>query len=46
MRNEYWRFDTNSTDVIRCPRPQSCKGGFEPDQQHPVKCETGYTGAL
>ena len=36
----------NSTEILRCPRPQSCKGGHEPDNQHPVQCETGYTGVL
>lgn len=42
----YWRNTLNSTEIISCPRALSCKGGYHPNNKHPVKCEKGYTGFL
>jgi hypothetical protein len=44
--NKFWRIDSNATSVVQCPRPESCKGGYDPNQEHPIKCQAGYTGLL
>jgi hypothetical protein len=46
VRSKYWREDLNSTTVVSCPRPSSCKGGFIEESKHPVECQTGYSGYL
>ena len=42
----YWRKSTNSTSMIECLRDKSCKGGYHPENQHPVRCDEGYKGIL
>jgi hypothetical protein len=44
--NGYWRNTLNSTDIRFWPRPGSCKGGYHPENKHPVRWDTGYTGYL
>ena len=46
LLDEYWRLDGNSTDILFWPRPQSCKGGYLPEFEHPVEWEKGYKGYL
>ena len=46
IEDKHWRNTLNSTDVVSCPNPESCKGGYEPDGMHPVSCSEGYTGVL
>ena len=46
VEDEYWRLNTNSTEIIQWPRPKSCKGGYNPLLENPVECETGYKGIL
>lgn len=46
VRAEYWRHGPNSTDIIRCPRPQSCKGGYYTKSKDSVEWEQGYTSYL
>ncbi|CDW76474.1 UNKNOWN [Stylonychia lemnae] len=36
----YWRNNTNSTVVYKCPKNQVCLGGFESE------CQVGYVGRL
>lgn len=43
---EYWRDNQNSTKLIKCLRGEACKGGYEPENEHPVKCKKGYKGHL
>ena len=42
----YWRLNTNSTTLIHCPNVDACLGGYEPQNQFPVKWATGYDGYL
>ncbi|CAI2366740.1 unnamed protein product [Moneuplotes crassus] len=42
----YWRRSTNSTTLIECFIKDACKGGYHPENEHPVQCGTGYTGKL
>ncbi|CAI2378783.1 unnamed protein product [Moneuplotes crassus] len=42
----YWRRSTNSTDIVECIQEEACEGGYHPENEHPVKCATGYTGKL
>ena len=42
----YWRRTTNSTTVIECIKEEACQGGYEPDNEYPVKCSKGYKGVL
>jgi hypothetical protein len=42
----YWRYSTNSTDIISCIRKDSWKGGYQEKQIHPVTCSKGYKGPL
>jgi hypothetical protein len=42
----YWRIDTNSTDIIECPNEDACLGGYEPENEYPVGCKTGYKGLV
>ena len=42
----YWRKSTNSTYIIEWPRSKSWKGGFHPENEYPVECDTGYSGLL
>ena len=46
VSDEHWRLNGNSTDILFWPRPQSCKGGYKPQLEHPVEWETGYKGHL
>ena len=43
---DYWRHTTNSTTTVLWPRSDSCRGGYEPNNKHPVNCQKGYTGYL
>ena len=42
----YWRKDLNSTKIVECLRKESCLGGYEPNNENPINCKTGYEGYL
>jgi hypothetical protein len=42
----YWRRTQNSTEIINCLVKESCKGGYHPENEYPVKCKKGYKGYL
>ena len=42
----YWRYTTNSSTIIKCPRERSCLGGYYPQNQYPVQWADGYSGYL
>lgn len=44
--NNFWRNGLNATEIVKCPRPESCLGGFVDDSDQSVECEVGYTGPL
>jgi hypothetical protein len=46
VRSEYWRFTTNSTKIIEWINKDACKGGYHPNNEHPVECKAGYKGIL
>jgi hypothetical protein len=46
LNSGYWRIDANSTAIIECPNPAACLGGFSPEKEFPVDCDSGYTGVL
>ena len=42
----YWRKSITSTYVIQCPRTKSWLGGYHPENDYPIQCDTGYSGLL
>ncbi|CAI2364488.1 unnamed protein product [Moneuplotes crassus] len=42
----YWRKSTNSSSIIKCLNFDACLGEYHPNNEHPVKCKTGYRGML
>ncbi|CAI2387268.1 unnamed protein product [Moneuplotes crassus] len=42
----YWRKSLNSSKVMKCINADACDGGFEAQEEFPVKCSTGYKGYL
>lgn len=42
----YWRNNKNSTKVYQWLREESCKGGYNANNKHPVNWATGYEGIL
>ena len=37
---------TNSSYIVKCPNEKACLGGYEPQNEYPVKCKAGYEGIL
>lgn len=42
----YWRSSTNSTAMIECLREEACDGGYAPEKEYPINCQSGYEGIL
>jgi hypothetical protein len=46
VQKGYWRKTTNSTKIIKCLYEDAWIGGYHPENENPVKWETGYGGVL
>jgi len=46
LNKGYWRIDANSTTILECPNQDAWLGGYNPSNEHPVNCHSGYTGIL
>ncbi|CAI2371351.1 unnamed protein product [Moneuplotes crassus] len=44
--NGFWRKTPNSTEIIKCPREDSCLGKYVPGIEEPTECAPGYNGLL
>jgi len=42
----FWRNTLNSTNIVDCPREDSCTGGYVFESTHPVNWSAGYSGFL
>ena len=46
VNSEYWRRTPNSTLIVEWLSPYACNGGYQLDNQNPVKWAAGYEGNL
>ena len=42
----YWRESKNSSSIIECLRESAWQGGYQENQEHPVRWASGYEGVL